>query len=666
MHARTDQSSVNIERGSLSGAMAGRNRVAASGRRASKAEAPVDMKDCGVGCYVWGKTLPVAVDILVLGNSLKEHGNKTDRFLCISDDTSEMNISNLFLAFWRQVRTPDTTIGPDMLATRNKHLIGVHSKFNAMAVFSKKPYKKQKLLFLDGDMLVRSNIDDLFTKNVPAAVIREREDDDIFETQTGISSVWSADEESSAARTVPVNGGVNGGLVLFEPDAHVMDEMYEQFTHFRPVEAMMEQEFIGWYWNRNEEWNAIDRKNNFQIKQMYLACPTGGREPPKRGSFSDLVDHPEEIRIFHFNGRRKPSRLLIEDMPSVQGWLELETKVGAESLFMLMTQTAKTPYTFERKEWIEKTMKLGQAADLEWLEAWKRTYVSVISFVVMEAYQKMFRNGKSGTEHHVTCEACGAWFDIDDVAENMNIIRDHILFNCESMAATVCIPAKFQTNLKTFFFVPCGEQVESKLTYLSEVHEFYLQTGSSRYENKKAFPLQPEMEPHILLPNYTIPASVLAITEDIGLDAAFVNTKKENRTEKAVMRQYERAMRTLQKNDMWKWKEDGETESGYGKTLENALTSATWLHEYHMGCRDRQDKAAGVSTASCSASSSNDSHLRSKAKPSLPGGTPPWRQDPIPGRGTPQPKARPVHAQSAKRKNFLCPPPPEPPRRQRP
>ena len=44
------------------------------------------------------------VDVMVLGNSLQEHGVKAQKLLCINEDTLENNIANLMRAFWQFVR----------------------------------------------------------------------------------------------------------------------------------------------------------------------------------------------------------------------------------------------------------------------------------------------------------------------------------------------------------------------------------------------------------------------------------------------------------------------------------------------------------------------------------------------------------------------------------
>ena len=85
---------------------------------------------------------------------------------------------------------------------------------------------------------------------------------------------------------------------------------------------MAEQEFLSWYWAGS--WNTIHKKNNFQIHQMYLTTPRPPSGQSTTASFHHMVEHPEEIKVFHFSADDKSSNILVDVMPSVQGWLDLD------------------------------------------------------------------------------------------------------------------------------------------------------------------------------------------------------------------------------------------------------------------------------------------------------------------------------------------------------
>ena len=65
---------------------------------------------------------------VVLGNSLKEHGVKAKRYICINDDTLEMNMSQLLKAFWELVPVKHSRIPKHLRGSEQSRLQGVYSK----------------------------------------------------------------------------------------------------------------------------------------------------------------------------------------------------------------------------------------------------------------------------------------------------------------------------------------------------------------------------------------------------------------------------------------------------------------------------------------------------------------------------------------------------------
>ena len=200
-------------------------------------------------------------------------------------------------------------------------------------------------------------------------------------------------------------------------------------------------------------------------------------------------------------------------------------------------------------QWVDSITRLVEDAQIEWFNAWKRTFINIVDFVLQEVYNETFDEKQA--DPWCLCQACGHMWDFDDPDQEKTAIRDHILFNCEYMSASVSIPLKHTMNLQTFFFVPCGAQVESKLLYLAEVYNYYMALDCQRMSKERRLSLHPEIQPKLELPLYTIPKEILAVTEDMGIDAAAINIWDAINTVKAVRRRYERAMHTLGRNDMF-------------------------------------------------------------------------------------------------------------------
>ena len=139
------------------------------------------MKECAVSCYIWGRKLPTVLDTMVLGNSLHEKGVKAQKFLCINEDTLEYNIAHLMRAFWQFVPVKHVALPRHLQGSEQSRLQGVWSKLQTVEIFSSDTLRQQRLLLMDADMLVRANLDDVFSCDVPAGVMRGETDHSLFQ-----------------------------------------------------------------------------------------------------------------------------------------------------------------------------------------------------------------------------------------------------------------------------------------------------------------------------------------------------------------------------------------------------------------------------------------------------------------------------------------------------
>ena len=142
--------------------------------------------------------------------------------------------------------------------------------------------------------------------------------------------------------------------------------------------------------------------------------------------------------------------------------LRMVTRMMIMTCMMMMNMLERQNFP----HWVELTEKLVKDAHLEWFNAWKRTYHNIQEFVWQDVYDSVFLETE-GSFPSCQCTACGQVIDIDNTESDLTVVRDHIFLNGRSMAGNVCIPVKHTTNLMSFFFVPCGPQVESKLLQLA-------------------------------------------------------------------------------------------------------------------------------------------------------------------------------------------------------
>ena len=151
----------------------------------------MDMQGCAVGCYIWGEKLPIMVDVMVLGNSLQEHGVKAEKLLCINEDTEKNSIAHLMRSFWQFAPVQHVQLPRHLKGSEQARLQGVYSKLQTVKIFSEGPMKQQRFLLMDADMLVRANLDDVFAYEVPAAVMRGETDSCLFEKRPSHTYFYS-------------------------------------------------------------------------------------------------------------------------------------------------------------------------------------------------------------------------------------------------------------------------------------------------------------------------------------------------------------------------------------------------------------------------------------------------------------------------------------------
>ena len=79
-------------------------------------------------------------------------------------------------ALWNIVPVRHKEISERLKGTDLRRLQGTHSKLQVWKVFDEKPSKCDKVLVLDGDVLLRFNMDEVFFLKTPAAVMRGEAD----------------------------------------------------------------------------------------------------------------------------------------------------------------------------------------------------------------------------------------------------------------------------------------------------------------------------------------------------------------------------------------------------------------------------------------------------------------------------------------------------------
>ena len=569
-----------------------------SGSRYDAAEAPQDNVDCAYVTYIWGVKKEVLLEMLTLGASHEVHGSKIQRVVCANSDTRATPEGQLLRAFWKMQDVEHMPLPKHLKQTEIPRLQGVYSKLQTWGLFAKPAWNLKRVLLMDGDMILNGNIDDVFATRVPAAVMRGEADTNLGSQRPAHTYFAGGDEFSFTGRGIKMKGGINGGLVLFEPSQDVCKDMLGKLEYFQTPTNMAEQDFLSWYWGRNGKWWALHKKFNFQLHQLYFSP---GAEPPRGqgtpSSYWWLLQHPADIKVYHYSGDQKPSHLLLGMDQEDVVW----TKIDEELEKFLEEQEAvakeRRAVYFDKDTVHRGTIHQAYKTSLvQWLEMWKKTWLLLTSKVLNACWTCVIDKywDDDTQEDRWYCKVCGEEFQEAFTADEGNTkIRDHLMFNCSMMRSQVCISLDMTFDQRTLFHVPTGSNVWKKLSYIAKVLEYYEKNGTARWDVQMTslmsrVPVQIENSPmHDLIPPMQHPRDMAFLTmhdkehpkaeeeEKNSYDAVIAERVYHDR---AVQRRYTRAIGTIYKRypgDYTKWTESEQKQ--WVCTLKNAASSAEWL-----------------------------------------------------------------------------------------
>ena len=147
-----------------------------------------------------------------------------------------------------------------MLSTHGR-LSGVWSKLLAMTLVM-----YNKILLLDTDLLVRSghDLEELWEYPAPAGIMRGTND----------SYTGTRRPRTTYFREGKLIGGINGGVILLQPDQEVFNDMMGTLNknEFQTAGRGAEQDF--WSWWFAGKMLGLPRKYNLQVHQLCVAAKT--------------------------------------------------------------------------------------------------------------------------------------------------------------------------------------------------------------------------------------------------------------------------------------------------------------------------------------------------------------------------------------------------------
>lgn len=238
-----------------------------------------------------------AMGALVLGQTLRESGTEYESVLMYTNDVPRGVLDVLEVSGLWKLREVDYIHGSHMLGSMDHG--GWHGVFTKLHLFSLVEYAQ--VLFLDLDVLILHNLDEIFAIEPPAATLKgswqplhgERIDGRSFFPEKGI---WNEP-----------HGGINAGVMLLEPDAEVhrimCEEVVEEWHPEHIYSYGPEQEYISRYFA--DRWRHLGLRFNFQLYRLSssrAACRLLGSAASET-PVSDILD---QIMAVQFSSKRKP------------------------------------------------------------------------------------------------------------------------------------------------------------------------------------------------------------------------------------------------------------------------------------------------------------------------------------------------------------------------
>jgi hypothetical protein len=170
--------------------------------------------------YLSGQKSKIIIDALVLGEPLKESGTRARMVACVDSSTLELPMSVHLERFWEVMAVEHLEIPEGLVEAGMDRLKGVYSKLQVWKLFDDDPHwKAKRVCMVDCDMMFRSHPDPMWSFPVPSAVMRGNTDSPAYAPRPQGTYYFRGDSSRYEKGLEKMRGGINGGLIYFEPDA---------------------------------------------------------------------------------------------------------------------------------------------------------------------------------------------------------------------------------------------------------------------------------------------------------------------------------------------------------------------------------------------------------------------------------------------------------------
>ncbi|CAK9051475.1 unnamed protein product [Durusdinium trenchii] len=250
---------------------------------------------------LWGASAEYMVGAMVLGASIRKTGSKHHRVCLYTDDVPQEHIRELS-KLWRckLITHVDAVMDQLSFPDKEERFAKVFTKLRGLGLT-----EYEKVLMMDIDLLVRSNIDDLFELPAPAALRRGMNEWGLAQHGKPIDgrSFLLGEDKSMPRWSWGQGTGINAGVMLWQPNQDVLDQMLAELSEPNHPEHVKgngpEQDYLSRYW-ADAPWTYIGAQYNFQLHQMFFALHPDRVQYAER---ANLLQNPENIKIVHYSGK---------------------------------------------------------------------------------------------------------------------------------------------------------------------------------------------------------------------------------------------------------------------------------------------------------------------------------------------------------------------------
>ena len=220
---------------------------------------------------------------LILIISLIKTKPKHDTVLLYTSDVPKHKI-DILKKYYTDVREIEYI---DIKKTSKKRFKKIFTK---LKIFTVTDY--DKILFLDNDIYVNKNLDDVFNKyNCPAG------------TAINENLKYNDNEKVKDEQVV-----FNAGFWLIEPSNYIYKKLIDELKNFDTTQEL-EQEYVSYYFNR--KWTNISYLYNFQFSLSSFGPKTKRTQTYKKTKIEDIytIHYSTSFKPWHMSPKTAPMKI---------------------------------------------------------------------------------------------------------------------------------------------------------------------------------------------------------------------------------------------------------------------------------------------------------------------------------------------------------------------